>query len=622
MPLKTSFFNKTVFFKNSSRFWPLWGIYLAAWLLFLLSTVLGPLDFGRETGYTALGLGYVIMQGVPTASVFTALGSLFAAMAVYAYMYSAKSANMLSSLPIRRESLFLTSFFSGLAWLLAAPCLALIVTGLIEAGYGVFGAAYLLKLLAAVVLQTVFFYGLASFCAVLTGHIVVLPVLFAVINLLAYVLEELVYFFFNLITYGLAITVIHIGELFSPFIRMLTSNVYLLPENSGTKVFHLSGYMFDYKTGMITLPNGTTTPGAVQYNGWAYLAVCAAAGILFAVFAVLIYRKRHMETASDVVAVAPLKPVFKYAMTLGGAVILGGILYALLFNNAYETILPGLILTTLIGTFIGYFSSEMLLNKSLRVFRKWRGFAVSAFILLAVIFTLEFDLLGFERKVPEAGSIETATVSISRDDASFSDEADISAVIRLHETILSAKKENESRPDTRLYSQVRVEITYQLENGKTLSRSYPVIITEENLADETSSARKTQDFWNSSPVLTQRMAQLAPSNDYDMVNARISWFDGDEIREKQLSAAEAADFYTTCVLPDIEDQTLGQYSLLEGSSVEDGLIITFTLSTPDTPRKAVYTRDEVYTRFDIHPTENSFRTNAYLKSLGIDISGD
>ena len=401
MPLKTSFFNKTVFFKNASRFWPLWGLYLAAWLLFLLSTVLGPLDFGRETGYTALGIGYVVLQEVPMASIFTALGSLFAAMAVYAYMYSAKSANMLSSLPIRRESLFLTSFFSGLLWLLAAPCLALIITGLVEVGYGVFGAAYLLKLLAAVVLQTVFFYGLASFCAVLTGHIVVLPILFAAINLLAYVLEELLYFFFNLITYGLAITFAHLGELFSPFIRMLMSDVYLLSENRGTEVFHLSGYMFDYKTGMITLPNGTSTPGTVQYSDWAYLAVCAAVGILFAVFAVLIYRKRHMETASDVVAVAPLKPIFKYAMTLGGAVILGGILYTLLFDNAYETILPGLILTTLIGTFIGYFSSEMLLNKSLRVFRKWRGVAVSAFILLAVIFTLEFDLLGFERKVPK-----------------------------------------------------------------------------------------------------------------------------------------------------------------------------------------------------------------------------
>ena len=123
-------------------------------------------------------------------------------------------------------------------------------------------------------------------------------------------------------------------------------------------------------------------------------------------------------------------------------------------------------------------------------------------------------------------------------------------------------------------------------------------------------------------MLTQRMAQLAPSNDYDMVNARISWFDGDEFRNKSLSAAEAADFYTSCVLPDIEDQTLGQYSLLEGFSAKDGLIITFTRSTPDTPQEAVYTRDEVYTRFDIHPTANSFRTNAYLKSLGIDISGD
>jgi ABC-2 type transport system permease protein len=371
MPSRTSFFNKTIFLKNVARFWPLWVVYLAAWLLFLLSTLLGTMDFGQDTGYTALGIGYALMQrGISSASIITSLGSLFAAMAVYAYMYSAKSAHMLSSLPIRRESLFMTSFFSGLVWLVAAPVVALAVTGIVEAGYGVFGAAYLLQLLAAIVLQTVFFYGLASFCAVLTGHLVALPILFTVVNVLAYVLEELLHYFLDLITYGLPVTYINISRIFSPFARMLVSNVELVPAGA---VPDAVGYVYQYKTGFRLLSDGTLQASSDQYDDWVFLGCCAAAGLLLAVFAVLIYKKRHMEAAADVVAVAPLKPVFKYAMTFGGAVILGAIFYLILFDSSAAANFAGLVLATLAGAFVGYFSAQMLLDKSLRVFRSGRA---------------------------------------------------------------------------------------------------------------------------------------------------------------------------------------------------------------------------------------------------------
>ena len=38
MRSKNSFFNKTLFFKNCSRFWPLWAAYAIIWLTVVLVT--------------------------------------------------------------------------------------------------------------------------------------------------------------------------------------------------------------------------------------------------------------------------------------------------------------------------------------------------------------------------------------------------------------------------------------------------------------------------------------------------------------------------------------------------------------------------------------------------------
>jgi ABC-2 type transport system permease protein len=35
MRSKTSFFNRTVFLKNFTRFWPIWALYLVVWILLM-----------------------------------------------------------------------------------------------------------------------------------------------------------------------------------------------------------------------------------------------------------------------------------------------------------------------------------------------------------------------------------------------------------------------------------------------------------------------------------------------------------------------------------------------------------------------------------------------------------
>lgn len=43
---------------------------------------------------------------------------------------------------------------------------------------------------------------------------------------------------------------------------------------------------------------------------WSYLWICAGVGVLLLTAALLLYRRRKLETAGDFIAVKPLEPVF------------------------------------------------------------------------------------------------------------------------------------------------------------------------------------------------------------------------------------------------------------------------------------------------------------------------
>ena len=123
MQSKTSFFNGTLFRKNLTRFWPLWGLasFLAA--LFPLALLVKVLRDGtysppiRAPEFTRM---YYSVVGDAGPVLFLIYGAL-CALAVWSYLYSPRSVGLLHTLPIRREGLFLTNFLSGLAMVLL-PC--------------------------------------------------------------------------------------------------------------------------------------------------------------------------------------------------------------------------------------------------------------------------------------------------------------------------------------------------------------------------------------------------------------------------------------------------------------------------------------------------------------------
>ena len=65
------------------------------------------------------------------------------------------------------------------------------------------------------------------------------------------------------------------------------------------------------------LADGSADFSRYVFSSWGYIASLAGAGIVFAVLALFVFRRREMERSGDVIAVKPLRPVFLSCFNIG-----------------------------------------------------------------------------------------------------------------------------------------------------------------------------------------------------------------------------------------------------------------------------------------------------------------
>jgi len=375
MRSKTSSFNKGIYFFNLKRFWLiafsfafLLGLIILQFLNYIYDRVWGryatisPLDAAREV------FGYSDIAVILMFSIF----SLIAALAVFSYIHYQRNTAMIHALPITRNSLFTTHYLSGLT-LVMLPLLisgAILIAGELIMGITHIGDSVLWILVSAIILLLQ--YSFAVFVGMFTGHMAAHALYFFIFNFLAVFLEEVIGTVLSSLLFGYS------GQ--SSLLTPLSPIVYL--ENL------LSGFLY----------------GSGNY---VVLACYALAGLLFAWGARSIYRKRHMETAGDVVSLQIMKPVFKYSVAFCSSALLGNIIVNLMnFGRGFVVFL----VSYLIGGFIGYFAAEMLLRKTVRVFKQVKGFLVFSLVIAAFLCGIHFDLFGYETYVPNPGEIEVMYV--------------------------------------------------------------------------------------------------------------------------------------------------------------------------------------------------------------------
>lgn len=478
MQSRTLCFNGTLFRKNLSRFWPLWGLASFVGALFPLALFLqmvrtragiDPLEM-TEAYYS------VVSWALPGLSLCYAV---LCAMTVWSYLYNARSVSLMHTLPIRRRGIFFTNFLSGMAMMLIPYAVTGALCILVSLYAHAFDPVGLGITILAVVGESFFYFASATFVAFVTGNIFALPALYFLLHFLAVLADFLVSSFAQGFLFGFNSSYTGVAEFLSPTVY-LTHHLNVGRDHVETMAE--SGYYY-HKLSAVSLE-----------NGW-LIAVYALAGVVLTALAYSAYRRRHSESAGDVMAVRWLRPVFRWGITvLAGA--LGGLLLYELFwrsfqySSTYEA-LPMAVCLTVAGL-IGYYAASMLLAKSLRVFRgSWKALIAVVVLSSAFCAVLHFDALGIESRIPAPDQIKKLELRVDGNTYTLypgQDDALIQQVRALHQTI-----EADEAHIREAYNGVLFEaegnvsygnplrLTYTLRTGAVVERFYDLTITRDRL---------------------------------------------------------------------------------------------------------------------------------------------
>lgn len=446
--------------KDLTRFWPVWASYLALWTLLLpvrlIHMLRFPGDLAAMVRQAESARRMVLSLGQTTGLLLSCAYGLICAMAVWSYLFSARSASLYHALPVTRESLFLSHWLAGLSFSLLPSVLIALLSLLCAAAAGAPGLSQAILLwLGACCLQQLLFFSIGTFAAMLTGNLPALAVLYGVLN------------------FGVSLCELLTGQIAVLFLRGVTSLPRTLTFLSPPVRLLLGSQSYWSSSGGSSLQE-------LQYP---LLLIYGAAALLLSLLALFLYRRRPTECAGDVIAVPALRPVIQGCFTLGCSLVLGWFFWLLLFQQAEHWAF--LLVSLLLGGAMGYFAAAMLLKKSFRVFYKkqWLGLGVFALALCLAVAGLVNDLFGVVRRVPAADEIQKAELSSGSYAAELTQPEQLEALTALHRALLALP---EAEPGAEGQDTAWVQLDYTLRNGTLLSRSYLLGYSRQDLLDPSS----------------------------------------------------------------------------------------------------------------------------------------
>ena len=470
----TSYFNRELLRGALQRTWPLGAAYTLIWLLLLPVTLFIRLS-DRHIVYSRPTLSYELLStGLPSGAMMAAVFGIFFAMAMFAYLTNSRATNGMHAMPIRREGLFLTHYLAGLFCQVVTLLVSFALAALVTAAFGVFdGYAVGMGLLLCVLL-VLFFYSFGVLCMVCVGQILAGAVFYGILNFLFVGMEVLLRSFAGNFLYG------YDGR------SSAFSTAPLSPPVEIASSLSVS-YVYD----------GIDPIGVrVLYLGT--FAAYAAAGLVLAALALLLYRKRRSEMTGNTVAIGWLRPVFKYGVALCSAFSLGQLLSYFVFELTDSTYTAGALIGTIacmiFAGLIGYYAAEMLLKKSFRVFKtSWKGALATSAVLILIGLSFPLDLTGYQTRVPEQSDIVSATVNLYGGNVSgsfnLSGQESIALLRDAHCAVITDKARQTEY--NRRYvpfngDTCTLRITYELADGTELFRSYDLSTDEALLSDPSS----------------------------------------------------------------------------------------------------------------------------------------
>lgn len=462
MRSKTSCFNVTIFRKNFTHFWPIWLIYLSYLTLILPVNIwLDATNKGFYENVPHLTRQSYIMYDTLSIAIAPQPVFLFAAaitVAVFSYLYTAKNANMIHSLPVNRFELFFTNYLSGLLFMIIPEIIVFVASVLVCLANEITSIQHLFVWLLYISGVTFFAVTMAVFVAMFTGQAFVMPIYYLILNYLYVGSLYIINLIMGLISYG-------ISNSWNPGSSCVLSPLYYLGNNMRVRTI-----------------DGIDQIAGITFTGGKLVAGYAAVAVLLLAAAYWLYKNRKIETAGDFISIALLKPVFRWGVALMGGVLSSLFVTSILMSAHSINIFASILVSIIVFGFICFFVAEMLLQKNFRVFRKkrileWLGFTVVAVLFISLF---KLDVFGIERRIPSQDEIEAAFVYM--DYPIQVGEAQLSELLEIHHKVIEEKeeylkisKENEGY----YYTTFR----YYLKDGSVFERRYALPVTDEYVED-------------------------------------------------------------------------------------------------------------------------------------------
>lgn len=556
----TSFFDKTLFRSQLKHTWPLWLGYTALWL-FLVPVMLFSALSAYQGSYSAADAsGLLLNAGVRGGVFISFVFGLFFAMLSFSHLTQSRATNGFHALPVRRETIFLTAYLTGLFCQLSTILVTFLLGAAVSAPlhlsfWSVTGAA-----MGSAMLEAVFFYSFAALCMMMTGQILAAPVFYFVGNILVPGMEYLLRNFAGNFLYGYSgHTDVALGFLSPPLYMytMCTEVAIASIETCESDSYYVTAYALDRRSLMI-------------------LALYALAGLVIALIALLLYRTRKSEMTGSTVAFPWATPIFKYGVAFCTAAALGQFLYYFLFGqyrSSGNDSLPGTILCMVAAGLVGYFVAEMLIKKSFRVFRTGaKGAVIVALALVLLGVAMSFDLTGYEKRVPDESEIESAFYTFSGMTNVTTDDADtIRRLTAAHQAIVKNRNEQAriadawdadtlSQSDHDDIEPFSLRLTYYLKDGSQLSRSYSLYLRRSDLTAPSSVTARVNALYTCRESVLRRVLGYGCEHLGDtprFLDSYCYYYDDNSGgKDYSLTAAQAEQVYAA-LMQDVQDSDNG-----------------------------------------------------------------
>lgn len=358
---------------------------------------------------------------------------------------NSRSCSHIHSLPITKKEILFNKIFTGLILIFVPFILNFIVTiSIISFSWlsPYVSVILILKYFLLLFLCSLIFFIQSIFIGTFVSNIILHAAIAAVFNLIPWFLVVLIEEYLNLLF----------------FCRY---NSY-----SAIGVAAFDGIARSHIMPLVGILNGWITAGELKYSNFIFLIFSIVIWICLSYF---VYLKRKNENVTSTITIDLIKCLFKYVLTFFSMLILSTILAGISNWGIFGIALGGVI-----GAFIGYYVSDMIIKRELKVVPKMGGYFIYITIMLIFLGLSQTNIL-FNYNPPKLNDVESVTVIDDKLDLveiaetkdiqySIKDKEKIKKVIDMHKYLLSFKS-NRDRENW-------VYINYKLKNGKNIKRMF------------------------------------------------------------------------------------------------------------------------------------------------------